>query len=1185
LSGSNIVYDATTNTYYSTLSSAITGSSANDVLLVSGTFVENFPTITHSLTIQSIGTSLVSLSNPQPLPPNNRAVLDAPFEAGVNLTISGLNIFGANNNAVGIDNGAAILFEVGNGILTVNHSWIHGNQDGILTGGPDAASPGGVMSAFIGDSEIDNNGLPPSDSRYGFDHNIYAGSLTELSVTGSYLHDALGGHEIKSRALTTIISNNRIVDGSNATTSYSVDVADGGIVQVTGNVIEKGANSPNENIVHFGGEGTDPTSSLLVDNNAIINDRVAGATLVLNQTQSAGTGFDIPATITNNTIYDGNGPLNLTEDDFPPVTDTTSNNAFVQSAGPVLSARSPNTSHPLAWTGAAKTTDLSNATNWNDLSGVPDPAPVAPGPFDTVQFSSGGGTLTNAMTVSAAVFTGFNMWTLGSAAAVEAFGNGVTVGSAAGTSLVVAAGGKLTTFGTGDVVAAGTLDHGTVNITGSGANWTALTGATIGASGTGIATVLSGGTLVSRGTAVALALGANTGARGSLTVSGATSAAILTGQLNVGQAGTGSLTVSNHGTLTSGGSPGHPAQGLDITQASGGAGGVHVTGSGSLLNNTGEFIVGDAGLGGLVINAGGTVSTSSGSVAGLAGAVIANTASASGSSVNVSGAGSNWQVTGSLLVGNGGQGLLSVSQGASVTAASADLAAGATGDGVISVAGTGSALTLTGSLTVGGQAAGELSVLNGATVSALDVTIGNASAASSGNVDVEGQGSTLLVGTGGVLNIGVAGGGSGVLTVGAGSTLNFTGTIVESGHASFNNNGGVIDPDAVEFTTTSNGGTGLNEYDLFVGNIGAVQVSAGTGTWLTPMVLTGTSAADADNNINNNGDTGQWQLSQSGTFIVNANTVDAGQAIVFEDATDTLVIGQVVNGGSAGVSGQVPTIAPGAMNLLQAGGFDAQIWGYQAGDKIDFNNLIVSSDSIVNGTTLDLFDSSNTLLGSLTFFNKAGNKPLGLAGMQAAAAQIACFAEGTMIETVTGPRRVESLAVGDEVVTLPGGARRIVWVGSRNVDCERHPRPEAVWPVRITAGAFGQNVPARDLFVSPDHAIYVDRVLVPAKLLIDGFGIVQVKRANVNYYHLELEDHALILAEGLTVESYLDTGDRANFGDGAAIRLFPDFGGRVTPATTMIWETRGAAPLVMAGVELARARAKVVHVPVARSAV
>ncbi len=206
--------------------------------------------------------------------------------------------------------------------------------------------------------------------------------------------------------------------------------------------------------------------------------------------------------------------------------------------------------------------------------------------------------------------------------------------------------------------------------------------------------------------------------------------------------------------------------------------------------------------------------------------------------------------------------------------------------------------------------------------------IGNASAASSGNVDVEGAGSELFIGTGGVLNVGVSGGGSGVLTIGPGTTLHSNAGVVEAGHASFNNNGGVVDPPFVDLTTQSNSGLGSNLYDLYVENIGAVQIVSGTGTWDTPMMLTGTSVSDASNNINVNGDQGEWQFSSGGTLIVNANTVDSGQAIVFEDATDTLIIGQIVNNGSAGVSGTAPVVEPGAENVLQAGGFAAEIWGY-----------------------------------------------------------------------------------------------------------------------------------------------------------------------------------------------------------------------------------------------------------------
>jgi len=187
--------------------------------------------------------------------------------------------------------------------------------------------------------------------------------------------------------------------------------------------------------------------------------------------------------------------------------------------------------------------------------------------------------------------------------------------------------------------------------------------------------------------------------------------------------------------------------------------------------------------------------------------------------------------------------------------------------------------------------------------------------------------------------------------------------------------------------------------------------------------------------------------------------------------------------------------------------------------------------------------------------------------------QLACFAEGTRVLTVTGPRPIESITVGDELQTVLGGSGQVIWVGRRFVDAKRHPSPKAVWPVRVARGAFGPGVPGRALFLSPDHAVFVDGVLIPAKLLVNGTSIAQVKRATVTYYHVELPDHVVILAEGLPVESYLDTGDRTNFGTNAGvIRLHPDFGARLGPDVAMIWEMRGAAPLVMTGPALVAAQ-------------
>jgi hypothetical protein len=179
--------------------------------------------------------------------------------------------------------------------------------------------------------------------------------------------------------------------------------------------------------------------------------------------------------------------------------------------------------------------------------------------------------------------------------------------------------------------------------------------------------------------------------------------------------------------------------------------------------------------------------------------------------------------------------------------------------------------------------------------------------------------------------------------------------------------------------------------------------------------------------------------------------------------------------------------------------------------------------------------------------------------------QVACFAEGTRIETADGPVAVEELRVGDEVRTLPGGPGRIAWVGSRTVDCSRRPRPETVWPVRIAAGAFAENMPSRDLFGSPDHAIYVDGMLIPAKLLLNGTTVHQVRRRHVVYHHIELARHDVVPAEGLPAETYLDTGDRAKFNGGIVTVLHPDF-------TTRTWEMKGCAELVMTGLRLSIVR-------------
>ncbi|HEY6434195.1 MAG TPA: Hint domain-containing protein, partial [Acetobacteraceae bacterium] len=141
-----------------------------------------------------------------------------------------------------------------------------------------------------------------------------------------------------------------------------------------------------------------------------------------------------------------------------------------------------------------------------------------------------------------------------------------------------------------------------------------------------------------------------------------------------------------------------------------------------------------------------------------------------------------------------------------------------------------------------------------------------------------------------------------------------------------------------------------------------------------------------------------------------------------------------------------------------------------------------------------------------------------------------CFVAGTRIATDRGDIAVENLREGSQVMTVAGTPRPVRWVGHRRIDLTSHKRPDGLYPVRIHAGAFADQLPKRDLLVSPDHCLFVDGQLVPAKLLINGMSIAQDRSLHtVHYYHVELDTHDALLAEGLPAETYLDTGNRGFF--------------------------------------------------------
>ena len=146
-----------------------------------------------------------------------------------------------------------------------------------------------------------------------------------------------------------------------------------------------------------------------------------------------------------------------------------------------------------------------------------------------------------------------------------------------------------------------------------------------------------------------------------------------------------------------------------------------------------------------------------------------------------------------------------------------------------------------------------------------------------------------------------------------------------------------------------------------------------------------------------------------------------------------------------------------------------------------------------------------------------------------------CFYKGTCIQTDTGSRKIESLKVGDIVTTASGKSMSIKWVGIQSVILNSGRDILKSNPVLIQKDALAKGIPSTDLRVSPNHAIYVDGLLIDAGALVIGVNIIQENPTeDFKYYHIELDSHELVIAENTWAESYLPQNENRDDFDNAA---------------------------------------------------
>ena len=228
-------------------------------------------------------------------------------------------------------------------------------------------------------------------------------------------------------------------------------------------------------------------------------------------------------------------------------------------------------------------------------------------------------------------------------------------------------------------------------------------------------------------------------------------------------------------------------------------------------------------------------------------------------------------------------------------------------------------------------------------------------------------------------------------------------------------------------------------------------------------------------------------------------------------------------------------IAAGGLLWLGAGGV-ASATSVASGGEIDVSYLAYvgsGSAGIDAGGVLQVSEGNTTVSLSVSgdpggeYFHLAAD---GSGGTLVSANSTPCFCRGTRIRTQGGERAVEDLRIGDEVMSCRGVSRPILWIGRRSFAGRFVAGNLDALPVVIHAGALADQVPQADLMLSPLHALWLDGVLIPVRALVNGGSIRQFHAVKeVEYFHIEMESHDVIWAEGAPAETFLDDRSRSMF--------------------------------------------------------
>lgn len=244
------------------------------------------------------------------------------------------------------------------------------------------------------------------------------------------------------------------------------------------------------------------------------------------------------------------------------------------------------------------------------------------------------------------------------------------------------------------------------------------------------------------------------------------------------------------------------------------------------------------------------------------------------------------------------------------------------------------------------------------------------------------------------------------------------------------------------------------------------------------------------------------------------------------------------------------TVAPISGYTIANSGTDKTITLFGSdGTQIATYTATPAAGAYLPAGTYNNLATTDTATNPLKITYNSGNTYIGV-----------CYLAGSMIRMPDGDRAIEEMRIGDEVSVFDWQndttiTRKVIWAGSRTTTVDPDlPDDEAGYPIRILKDALADGMPYKDMLITAEHCLFFDGKFIPARMLVNGRSIFYDKSfTTYDYYHIETDEHAVIMADGVLTETYLDTGNRGTFRqNGPVLRI----GGRAKN-----WAEDAAAPL------------------------